>query len=1017
MRRLLAIVFAAILLFTSTKSVYAFPKEIFVSFAFPIHELADNKTLTLPREIIRSASASATPLTWYLSYDSLDSLTTIPYFQTVSQLPNQEVSVLLDVTPKLLSDTQILSGSVPTMLNSYLPTDRKKLIDQIFTKYYSQFGVFPRSVYAPYIDSYSLQYLHEHYSITAAIINEQPGVFPYISYYPSTQNTLVPGQDADHRIKLVLGTFNTPDLFGNQITSNNIDQTFQDLSPIRTSESSRIILGTDNSTPVDSYLPEFKSLIKMITERTQQPSVHRITISDFGNWFAANYPLTSPAFDYTASSGDTKVLYYHNPFYQLKLEQKQEKAKITSLTIFHQSQTEEFRQQRNLSTYFRPSIFPVITSEKTVALTVNIISDITSQDWRLSLSTGDSKLNFLPTGVTTKNLKLDLPSDPSITYSADRQTINFDSSYLPFNTPLSVFVFNLLKLILLGLVIFLILKAINIDCKLKIEPWIFLTIIVGSIVWCLTTVFSGSHTIFGLSFWGPQGHDAFVHLSLIESFKQSFWPLNNPTLVNTTVINYHILFDMLTALLSKFLAIPALDLYFRYLPPVLAVSIGILSAKLLRKWKISNFATTISLLLIYGAGSLGFVAGGGESVFWSNQAASTLLNPPYALSLVMLLLWLNIFSEKLTIRRVIFLSILGGLLIQAKSYSAVLLIFSLGAFLLSSVLKHKLNRLHILLFILTAILTIVFLLPTYAPSRSIFIFSPLWFTRSLVSSPDRLPWPAAANALFNYPFNGVWYKFILLELLLTTVFFIGNFGIRLFALPQMLKKNQSSERQIINGVIVIGCVLPLLLIQTANPWNTIQFFYYSLFFTALLSGPAIADLLYSFRRLPAFLLMFALLTIVAFTTTVGTIKDYVSPTPASFIGYTELNLIDQLSRLPRGLVISPEYNLSESRPYSAPKPIFAYITTSYVSALSGQPSYIADNINLAISNYSYTKQSLDQQRLYRTSDVGYVSNFLKDKGISYVYTNSQFQLKADPAGSGLVPIFDSGYFNLYYISK
>lgn len=1018
MRKILTFILAFAILLSSTKSALAFPKELFVSFAFPVRELTNTQTLALPEAIYKTASPSATPLTWYLGYDALKAPKTTDFFRTISTTPHQELAVLLEVTPTLLSDANIPAGSVKSLFNSYVPSDRLKLIDTVFARFYDNFGYYPQSAYGSYLDSFTLSYLHDHYSLTAGL-TDGGGVFPFFPYYPSTQNSQSPAQDESHRIKLVLGALNPTNLFGESIDTTNIDQTLEDFAVRDLNQSTRLVLGTDNSTPVKTYLPTFKTFLDATTKAKVRLNIHPITVGDFGTFFAQYYPITSPAFSARATRGDQTVLYYQNPTYQLKIEQQGSDTRLTNLTVFHQLETEEFRNQRNLSNYYKPLSLPIVTSANSVSIPINLSGAYTYSDWRLKLTDGGRVITFSPSQLTTQNAAFILPSDPSIKASSDNETYIFDSSYLPFNTPSLIFIINLFKLLVLGLLIFLIIMVLGFNSKLVISTSSFIVVIIGSIVWSITTVKSGAHTIFGLSFWGPQGHDAFVHLSLIESFKNSVWPLNNPTLINTTVINYHILFDLLTALISRYLVISPLDLYFRYLPPLMAIVIGVLSANLLKKWKFSNSATAISLLLVYGAGSLGFIAGGGESTFWSNQAASTLLNPPFALSLVFLLVWLNNFGEKLSIKKVIFLSVLGGLLIQTKSYSAVLLLFSFGFYLLGSLINKKLTLNLFLVFVFTAILILVFMLPTYAPGRSIFIFSPLWFTRSLVSSPDRLPWAAAANALINYPFNGALLKFIALETLLTAIFFIGNFGIRLFSLPELLRKNLSPDRQIINGIIITGCILPLLLIQTANPWNTIQFLYYSLFFTALLSGPAITKLLYSLRLLPAFLLVISLLVTASFATTVGTLRDYVSPTPASFIGYSELNLLDKLSRQPQGIVISPEFSLGESRSYIAPKPIFSYITTSYISALTGKPSFIADDINLAISNYSYQDEQLSQQRFYRTSDPKFIESLLIDNNIRYVYENPQFHLKSNlPAdGLNLTPIFDSGYYNLYTVTK
>ncbi len=1013
--------FIGFLVVTSTP-VHAFPPELFFSFAFPVREFDSplQTPIALPQAIVSAATTSATPLTWLLNYDALKNDTTTVYFQSLSNQPKQEIAALLEVTPQLLTDAKLHSGAVPTLLNSYLPNERLKLIDTYFDLFYSKFARYPSAIAADYIDSYSLSYLQSHYSIATALFLKPTAVFPLFSYYPSSSNAALPAQDAQHRIKVVISIYNPPDLFGRLITSDTIDSVLKDYAQKGINQNTRLVLGTDNQTPVNLYLPEFQKLLSSVANNRHPLSIHPATsLSDYGQWFLQYHPLTSPAYSYQATQDEKTIFYYHNPFYQLELEQVNGLTQLTHLTIFNQLLTEEFRLSRNLSSYWQPTFFLDIDSSHSVPINLDLKSAISSyHDWRLKLVDGGKSLELTPDGVVTKNLDLVLPKQPNI--KTTTSGYDFDSRWLPFHSPPLITVINIFKLLLICLLIFFILRALKLYPKLILSTSSLVVIILGSIVWSLTTYNSGSLTDFGLSFWGPQGHDAFVHLSLIESFKHSFWPLINPTLAGTTVINYHILFDYLTALLSFSLNIPALDLYFRYLPPLMAVIIGLLATHLLNRFNFSKSAITISLVLMYMAGSLGFLPTllltsspwGGESLFWANQSISTLLNPPFALSIILLLSWLNLFSTKPSKPRLVVLAALGGLLIQAKAYAAILLLLALALYCIRSPKS-------LILLILTILFTILFFLPTYAHSQSLFTFAPLWFVRSLVSSPDRLPWAWAANALVNAPITGSLIKFILIELALTAVFLVGNLGIRLLSWPFFANYKRASDPSliIILNISIIGTLLPLLFIQAANPWNTIQFFYYTIFFAGLLTGPTIVKLIYGSRRLPGFLLLSFILVITTFSTTIGTLKDYISPTPSSYVSYSELKLLDQLLQLPRGLILSPEYHPGHSRPYSDPKPIFAYTTTAYQAALSTHPSFVADEINLSISNYNFADYIQQQQRFYRSTNPSVLNNIINANRISYIITNPQFTLPVPSDLLNLDLIFDSGYYKLYAVNK
>src|SRR3989344_9599996 len=154
-----------------------------------------------------------------------------------------------------------------------------------------------------------------------------------------------------------------------------------------------------------------------------------------------------------------------------------------------------------------------------------------------------------------------------------------------------------------------------------------LLIVAGSLAWALTMVKSGLRYDYGVGFWGPNGHDGVWHLSLARSLASG--SLEMPIFAGEQIKNYHLGFDLLLAGLHKISGIPVVNLYFQVIPPILAVLIGWLTYKLTKSlW---------SVFFVYFGGSLGWMFGGGESMFWSAQAISTLLNPPFALSLIFIL--------------------------------------------------------------------------------------------------------------------------------------------------------------------------------------------------------------------------------------------------------------------------------------------------------------------------------------------------------------------------------------------
>ena len=165
--------------------------------------------------------------------------------------------------------------------------------------------------------------------------------------------------------------------------------------------------------------------------------------------------------------------------------------------------------------------------------------------------------------------------------------------------------------------------------------------------------------------------------------------LINPQLNGELLKIYYFCFVWLTALAGRLTGFSLLGLYFRFVPLLIVIFLIYFLVRLLNIRRCTKFEAARSRALVFLSGSAGFIAHlilarglfGGESIFWANQSVSLLLNPPFALSilgLVIFLVFLEEHSHRLSVRELLFLSILGGVLVQIKIYAFLLLI---GAFL------------------------------------------------------------------------------------------------------------------------------------------------------------------------------------------------------------------------------------------------------------------------------------------------------------------------------------------------
>ena len=196
-------------------------------------------------------------------------------------------------------------------------------------------------------------------------------------------------------------------------------------------------------------------------------------------------------------------------------------------------------------------------------------------------------------------------------------------------------------------------------------------ILLGSLSWSLTMVKSGLLKDFGIGFWGPNGHDGVWHIALANSLARGSWEV--PVFAGETLMNYHVGFDLLLAVLNKLTNVDIPVLYFQVIPPILAVLIGALTYKFAFIFRKSKTEAIWGSFFVYFGGSFGWLLTviregviGGESIFWSSQAVSTLINPPFALSLVILLLGL------IHLKKPLVSTLLFGVLFEIKAYAGLL---------------------------------------------------------------------------------------------------------------------------------------------------------------------------------------------------------------------------------------------------------------------------------------------------------------------------------------------------------
>ncbi|MBI2596199.1 hypothetical protein HYW46_05710 [Candidatus Daviesbacteria bacterium] len=545
----------------------------------------------------------------------------------------------------------------------------------------------------------------------------------------------------------------------------------------------------------------------------------------------------------------------------------------------------------------------------------------------------------------------------------------------------------------------------------------------GSISWLLTSVKNGLEYSFGLGFWGPNGHDGIWHLSLISELQKNF-PPQNPVFAGERLNNYHYFFDLLLAKSANLLSIDPQELLFRLFPLFVSILAGLLMFHTTKKlFKHLNeklvFKTAIlATLFLYFGGSFGWVVSffknggfGGESIFWAQQAISTLLNPPFAISIVIFLAGLYLFTELKEQKNhplflIISLTLLWGSLIEFKAYAGILVLGGLGFLTVESVIFKK-DFYLLKIFIPILVLSLIVFLPNNLGSSSLLVISPFWLVQSMIDFQDRLGWERFSLILHSE----VFYKIVAGNLIGLVIFLTGNLGTRIIGFASF---KEIFNQKLLFYMAVLGLILPLIFVQKGNNWNIIQFFYYTIF---ILNFYAAITIVKIWRRLGSKKggILVVLIVFLTIPTSINALDQYLPPRPPARLSAAEKEALDFLKNEPEGIVLTLPYDDKLRKKYSEPVPLAAYTSTAYVAAFSNHSTFLEDTINLEILGVDY-KGRLNLERDFiniKEQD----KEILRQNNISYVYVLKAQNFNEDEGVMGIKKIFENEEVKLFKVIK
>lgn len=164
--------------------------------------------------------------TWLLQYDAIKDAELVDEIKEFDD--KQELGIFLEVSRDLANDSKVFyledrrwSDPSVVFLSGFSLSERKLMIDKVFSLFKDEFGYYPKSVGAWWIDSYSLNYLKSKYKITSSLIvadqliTDSYGIwgqwwgYPYIA---SKDNILRPSKNKNDNSGVVITQWAQRDL-------------------------------------------------------------------------------------------------------------------------------------------------------------------------------------------------------------------------------------------------------------------------------------------------------------------------------------------------------------------------------------------------------------------------------------------------------------------------------------------------------------------------------------------------------------------------------------------------------------------------------------------------------------------------------------------------------------------------------------------------------------------------------------------------------------------------------------
>lgn len=564
------------------------------------------------------------------------------------------------------------------------------------------------------------------------------------------------------------------------------------------------------------------------------------------------------------------------------------------------------------------------------------------------------------------------------------------------------------------------------------NKFFLLLVIFGVIIQGFINFPSGYKFGDALLFWSSQGHDGIWHIAVMEEVRKSF-PPQNPLYAGEGIYNYHYFVDLIMGeFVRLFPFISSLDFYFRFFPVLLSVLIGTGSYAFVKRWQGRESMALWAMFFTQLVGSFGFVVTylkrgeffAGETVFWASQNNTILGNPPHAIAFTFMITFFIAFYHYLKQHNYFWLGlcfVIAALLSGFKVSAGFVLLAGLGAAVGADFLFNRRYKM-LLLFIPLALTNYITFKALTRGGESFLIFEPWWFVRTMVVAGNRLDWIDLEHRRQFYlelgGFRG-YARVLQFELTAFLIFLVGNLGMRVIGFYQIIrefftKKFYKSPLEVmLVGALIAAFLMPMLFIQKGISYNNIQFIQYFFLIVGFYAAVTTVKLIDITRPKIGKIVIALFIIMLGVPTAVGNLNEFYGPksSPLAKVSKEELQALDWMKRNTNQfsvvMVMPFDKYLRDKYDYQ-PRPIFAWYSTAYVSAIGSRRTYLSSEEQVDITGYPLHSRLDPLKQFFEEQDPEWNKQFLKDNNIDYIYiAKDEIKKPLDLQANGLQKAFEN----------